>query len=84
MARSLNERSGSASRPQSGLQRSKEEAGYEVAGGSESERCGNCRSFGAPNSCLKVRGPVSSQDWCELWEPEPASNVIAEMLFGGN
>lgn len=67
-----------------GLQVSKEVAGYEVAGGDETQSCDNCRNFGSPNSCLKVRGPVSSQDWCELWEAEPASNVITELLFGGD
>ena len=31
------------------------------------QHCDNCALFRPPSSCRSVKGPISSQGWCELW-----------------
>ena len=46
-----------------------------------SEKCGMCRFFYAPNSCVKVEGPIAPEAVCTLYELTPKSGPIDGNFF---
>jgi len=36
------------------------------------KKCGNCRLFQTPSSCLDVNGPISEHCSCRIWLPNLA------------
>jgi hypothetical protein len=46
-----------------------EQVGYDEMGGNQSQRCGRCVHFMEPNACEIVRGSISSDGICDLFDP---------------
>src|SRR5262249_10152990 len=62
-------RSGGSGRPSRKL--SKAEAGFGEPAAGSNERCANCCFFYNGIRCRKVRGHMTTYDWCRKFEPSP-------------
>lgn len=38
----------------------------------DSQDCGNCNQFAAPNACKLVDGDITPTGWCRLWTKKAA------------
>jgi len=45
------------------------------------EKCGLCRFFFAPNSCVKVEGPIAPEAVCILYELTPPEGPMDGEFF---
>ncbi len=52
--------------PAEGAKATKAEAHYGLAKAGSADRCGTCKSFRAPNDCIKVVPPIAPAGWCRL------------------
>jgi hypothetical protein len=51
---------------------SKDSVHYETAAATNGHRCGACKLFLAPSSCVAVAGSVNADCSCRIWLPKQA------------